>query len=190
MLTQMKYLAKVFVALLLAVTLALGGVQGRANAGPIPIPDISIDVNKTIDQIIGLISTSQDFALMIANQTPETLQRVGSYNYTSNWPLGDIDPLTASGQEWKENGLGYFSFASNYAIGNTGRNFQFGASWPPVVSRKINVCARNESGNKPAELCWDKMSNSNDKTVTNAGFQSTATLRKKGNTVLWFYQVK
>jgi hypothetical protein len=186
----MKSLAKVFVALLLAVTLALGGVQGNATAASIPI-SISIDVNKTIDQIIGLITTSQDFSLVIANQTPNTLVRVGAFNKLSNWPLGDIPTMKAIGEDWKENGAGYFTFASNYAIGTTGKYFQFGASWPPnPLTRKINACAINGSGNGPAEKCWDQMDDSNDVTVTNDKFKATATLRKKGNTVLWFYQVR
>jgi hypothetical protein len=185
----MKSLTKVFVALLLAVTIAFGGFQSNAKAATIPI-QVSIDVNQTIDQIIGLITSTQDFTLVVANQTPETLRRVGAYNNLSNWPLGDIPSLKAIGQDWKENGAGYFTFASNYAIGNTGKYFQFGASWPPVVSRKINVCNLNQNGNAPAEKCWDQMSSSNDKTVTNGEFIANAQIRKNDGAVLWFYQVK
>jgi hypothetical protein len=186
---SMKSLTRIFVALLLAVGITFGGFQGHAKAATLPI-NVSIDANQTIEQIIGLISTSQDFSLVIANQTPHTLRRVGSYNKLSNWPVGDVDSLKAVGQDWKENGAGYFTFASNYAIGDTGRNVQFGASWPPVGRRKINLCAQNQGGNSPAESCWDRMSNSDDVNLQNANFSAQAQLGKKGNTVLWTYLVR
>ncbi|MBN3910362.1 MAG: hypothetical protein HWQ35_28615 [Nostoc sp. NMS1] len=187
----MKSLTRIFVALLLAVGITFGGFQGHAKAAPLPI-NVSIDADKTIEQIIGLISTSQDFSLVIANQTPHTLRRVGAYNKLSNWPVGDVDSLKAVGQDWKENdnGRGYFTFASNYAIGDTGRNVQFGASWPPIGRRKINLCTRNEAGNSPAALCLDQMSSADDRNLENSKFSAQARLGRKDNTVLWTYLVK
>ncbi|RAM48866.1 MAG: hypothetical protein C6Y22_25490 [Hapalosiphonaceae cyanobacterium JJU2] len=195
----MKSLTKVFVALLLAVTIAFSGFQTNANADetnadfatPAASPvSITIDVNQTIDQILGLITSKQDFQLVVANQTNDILTRVGAYNSLSNWPLGDVASLEAQFQDWTENGFGYFSFASNYAVGNTGKYFQFGASWPSIGSRKINLCTLNESGNKPAQKCWDAMSNSDDKNLTNSGFTGRAIMAKNNGKVQWAYQIR
>jgi hypothetical protein len=187
----MKSFTKVFVALLMAVTIAFGGFSGNAHAqSPVGANiNVAIDANKTIDQILGLVSSTQQFQMVIANQTGFPLTRVGAYNKLSNWPLGDVPPSTAQFRDWKENGAGYFTYAANYAVGNTGRYFQLGASWPPIGRRKINLCTRNESGNNPAEACWDNMSNADDKNAGNQ-FAARATMGNNNGRVQWIYQVK
>jgi hypothetical protein len=187
----MKSLAKVFVALLLAVTLAFGGFSGNANAQvPAIGASVSIDANKTLEQILGLITSSQTFQLVVANQTDHTLTRVGSYNSLGNWVIGDVAPLRAEYKDWTESGAGYFTFASNYAVGNTGKYFQFGASWPPVGRRKINLCTQNATGNNPAKTCWDAMSDANDKNLVNAQFRGRAIMGNNNGRVQWAYQIK
>ncbi len=186
----MKSLTKVFVALVLAVTIAFGGFSGNAHAqSPVGV-NVAIDVNTTIDQILGLITSTQKFQMVIANQTGSPLTRVGAYNQLSNWVIGDVPPLTATYRDWTESGAGYFTFASNYQVGSTGRFFQFGASWPPVGRRKINLCARNEAGNSPASTCWDAMSNADDKNIVNGQFTGRAIMANNNGKVQWIYQVR
>ncbi len=192
----MKSLAKVFAAFLLAVTIAFSGFSGNAHAqSPVGANvDIAIDVNKTIEQILGLITSTQKFQMVVINKTGTTLTRAGAYNKLGNWVLSDVPPSTAQYRDWTESGAGYFTFAANYAVGNTGKYFQFGASWPPIGRRKINLCARNEGGNKPAEACWDAMrnANANDKSETNGQFSAKAQMGNSGNSerVQWIYEVR
>lgn len=182
----MKSLTRVFVSFLLAITIAFGGFSGNAHAQS----NVSIDANKTIDQILGLITPTQQFQMVIANQTGSTLIRVGAYNNLENWVLGDVPPLTAQYRDWTESGAGYFSFASNYAVGNTGKFFQFGASSPYIGKRRINLCALNESGNKAARVCWDAMSNADDKNLVNGPFTGRAMMANNNGRVQWIYQVR
>ena len=188
----MKSLTRVFAAFLLAITIAFGGFSGNAHAqSPVGANiNVSIDVNTTIEQILGLITSKQDFQMLIANQTGSPLTRVGAYNQLSNWVLGDVPPLTAQYRDWKENGAGYFTFATNYAVGDTGRFFQFAASWPPIGRRKINLCARNENGNSPAKVCWDQMVDANDKNLVNTKFTARAIMANKDGKIQWIYQVR
>ena len=186
----MKSLAKVFVAFLLAITIAFGGFSGNAHAQFGANTNVPIDPNKTIDQILGLITTTQKFQIVIANQTGETLSRVGAYNDLSNWPLGDVPALTAQYRDWTESGAGYFNFAANYAVGNTGRFFQFGTSWPVIGRRKINLCSTNSPGNSPARQCWDQMSDSNDKNQVNGQFTGRAVMGYQNGRVQWLYPVR
>jgi hypothetical protein len=188
----MKSLTRVFVAFLLAITIAFGGFSGNAHAqSPVGANvNVSIDANKTIDQILGLITSTQQFQMVIANQTGSTLTRVGAYNDLGNWVLGDVPPLTAQYRDWTESGAGYFSFASNYAVGNTGKYFQFGASWPVIGRRKINLCIRNEAGNNAARVCWDAMSNADDKNLVNGQFTGRAMMGNNNGRVQWIYQVR
>ena len=188
----MKSLTRVFVSFLLAITIAFGGFSGNAHAqSPVGANvNVSIDANQTIDQILGLITSTQQFQVVIANQTGSPLTRVGAYNALGNWPLGDVPPLTAQYRDWTESGAGYFDFASNYAVGNTGRFFQFGASWPIVGKRRINLCARNESGNNAARSCGHAMSNADDKNLVNDQFTGRAMIAVKNGTLQWIYQVR
>ena len=185
----MKSLTRVFVSFLLAITIAFGGFSGNAHAQS--NVNVSIDANKTIDQILGLITSTQKFQVVIANQTGSPLIRVGAYNNLGNWVLGDVPPLTAQYRDWTESGAGYFNFASNYAVGNTGKFFQFGASWPVVGKRTINLCIRNEAGNKAAQVCSDRMSNSDDKNLANGQFIGRAMIMRNNNGgSQWIYQVR
>ena len=189
----MKSLAKVFVSFLLAITIAFGGFSGNAHA---QLPwaganvNVAIDVNKTVDQILGLVTSTQQFQMVVINKTGTTLTRAGAYNNTGNWVLGDVPSLTAQYRDWTESGSGYFTFASNYAVGNTGKFFQFAASWPPVGKRKINLCTTNSIGNGPAEKCWDDMSNANDKNAQNGLYSGRALMGNKDGKVQWIYEVK
>ena len=186
----MKSLTRVFAAFLLAITIAFSGFSGSAHAAPFPVPNISIDVNTTIDQILGFVKTNEDFQIVVSNQTPYPLNRVATWNDTSNWPIFDVPPFTALQEDWKENGLGSFSFASNYAVGNTGKYFQFAASWPLIGTRKIHICASNDSSQAAAKKCWNAISDSNDKTILNAPFIGKAQMGKKNGKIQWVYQVK
>lgn len=58
----MKSLAKVFVSFLLAITIAFGGFSGNAHAqSPVGANvNVAIDVNKTVDQILGLVTSTQE----------------------------------------------------------------------------------------------------------------------------------
>ncbi|MFM6842407.1 MAG: hypothetical protein ACKPKS_01190, partial [Dolichospermum sp.] len=135
----MKSVTRVFAAFLLAITIAFGGFSGNAHAqSPVGV-NVNIDVNQTIDQVLKLVTSTQEFQMVIINKTGNTLTRAGAYNSLGNWVLGDVPSLKAQYRDWTESGAGYFTFASNYAVGNTGKYFQFGASWPPVGRRKINL---------------------------------------------------
>jgi hypothetical protein len=187
----MKSLTRVFAAFLLAVTIAFGGFSGSAHAQSSgAIVNVGIDVNKTVEQVLRLIPSTQKSQIVIINKTGTTLTRAGAYNLLQNWPLGDVPSLNAQYRDWTESGAGYFVYAANYAVGNTGKYFQFGVSWPPVGRRKINLCTINSPGNSPAEKCWDDMLNSDDKNVRNGEFSGRALMGNKDRKVQWIYEVR
>jgi hypothetical protein len=186
----MKSLTRVFAAFLLAITIAFGGFSGNAHAQVGANVNVAIDVNKTVDQILGLVTSTQNFQMVVINKTGTTLTRAGAYNNLGNWVLGDVPSLTAQYRDWTESGSGYFTFASNYAVGNTGKFFQFAASWPPVGKRKINLCTTNSPGNGPAQQCWDNQSNANDKNVRNDQFFGRALMGNRDGKVQWIYEVR
>jgi hypothetical protein len=188
----MKSLTRVFAAFLLAITIAFGGFSGNAHAqSPVGANvNVAIDVNKTVDQILGLVTSTQKFQMVVINKTGTTLTRAGAYNKLGNWVLGDVPSSTAQYRDWTESGAGYFTFAANYAVGNTGKYFQFGASWPPIGKRKINLCTTNSIGNGPAEKCWDDMSNANDKNANNGSYTGRALMGNKDGKVQWIYEVR
>ncbi|MTJ49475.1 hypothetical protein [Dolichospermum sp. UHCC 0259] len=186
----MKSLGKVFAAFLLAITIAFGGFSGNAHAQVGANLNVAIDVNQTVDQVLRLVTTTQQFQMVIINKTGNTLTRAGAYNTLGNWVLGDVPSLKAQYRDWTESGPGYFTFASNYAVGNTGKFFQFAASWPPVGRRKINLCNINSPGNGPAEKCWDGQSNANDKNVRNDQFLGIALMGNRDGRVQWIYEVR
>jgi len=184
----MKLIAKVCLTLLLAITISFGGLHSHVHAAPLPA--VSIDVNKTIDQILGNISFKTKFNVLVINKTDDPLQRVGAYNDSGNWPVGDIEPNTAQPVEFEGNSVtNSFSFGSNYRTA-AGRNFQFVASWPTIGSRKIGLTAINQDGNSPAKAAWDQTSDKNDKVVNNFPYQARAFITGKGNSVIWVYEVK
>jgi len=192
MLISIKSASKAFFAFLLAVTLVFAGFQSHANAQSVGANfDIAIDANKTVDQIIGLVTYSQKYVIQVANKTDQTLTRVGAYNDSSNWPVGDVGAFRTAGQQFSGNSVsGSFSFGANYAIGDTGKFVQFAASWPYIGSRKIEIGSINNPGNGPAKALWDKMSNSSDKAENNLPFQSRALMKQKDGSIIWFYEVK
>jgi hypothetical protein len=189
---KMKSVTRVFAAFLLAITIAFGGFSGNAHAqSPVGANvSVAIDVNKTVDQILGLVTSTQKFQMVIINKTGTTLTRAGAYNDLGNWVLDDVPSLTAQYRDWTESGAGYFSFASNYAVGNTGKYFQFGASWPAVGKRKINLCNINSPESSSAKKCWDTMSNANDKNVNNGTNAARAMMGNKDGKVQWIYEVR
>jgi hypothetical protein len=183
----MKFIAKVFLALLLAITISFGGLSSHAQAAPLPA--VSIDANKTIDQILGNISFKTKYNILVINKTGETLQRAGAYNDSSNWPVGDVEANTAQPVEFEGNSVtNSFSFAANYRT-TAGKNFQFVASWPTIGSRKIGLTAINQDGNRPAQAAWDQTSDKNDKAVNNFPYEGRAFITTKGSSVIWVYQV-
>jgi len=188
----MKSLTRVFAAFLLAITIAFGGFSGNAHAQVGANVNVAIDVNTTVEQVLGLITSTQKFQMVIINKTGNTLTRSGVSNRPGGWVLGDVPSLTAQYRDWTESGAGYFNFAANYAVGDTGKYFQFGASWPPIGKRKINLCNINTPGNSPAEECLYDMSNANDKNAQNGSYSGRALMGKyvKDGKVQWIYEVK
>ncbi|MDM3848708.1 MAG: hypothetical protein PT119_01670 [Aphanizomenon gracile PMC627.10] len=186
----MKSLTRVFAAFLLAITIAFGGFSGNAHAQVGANRNVAIDVNQSVDQVLKLVPSTEQSQMVIINKTRNTLTRAGAYNNLGNWVLGDVPSLNAQYRDWTESGAGYFTFASNYAVGNTGKFFQLGASWPRVGRRKINLCNINSPGNGPAEKCWDDMSNADDKYVRNGEFSGRAQMGNKDGKVQWIYEVR
>lgn len=188
----MKSLTRVFAAFLLAVTIAFGGFSGNAHAQSSGAVNVAIDVNQTVDQVLKLIPSTQKFQIVIINKTGTTLTLAGAYNSYGNWALGDVPSLNAQYRDWTERGAGYFTYAVNYAVGNTGKYFQLGAAWPPVGRRKINLCTINSAGNGPAEQCWDNMLSADDKNVINGEFSGRALVGMgyKDGKFQWIYEVR
>ena len=186
----MKSVTRVFAAFLLAITIAFGGFSGNAHAQWGAKVNVPIDVNQTVDQVLQKVTSTQKFQMVIINKTRNTLTRAGAYNLQGEWDLGDVPSLNAQYRDWTESGAGYFTFASNYAVGNTGKFFQLGAAWPPAGRRKINLCNINSPGNSPAEKCWDAMSNADDKNVRNGEFSGRALMGNRDGKVQWIYEVR
>ena len=187
---KMKSVTRVFAAFLLAITIAFGGFSGNAHAQWGAKVNVPIDVNQTVDQVLQKVTSTQKFQMVIINKTRNTLTRAGAYNLQGEWDLGDVPSLNAQYRDWTERGAGYFTFASNYAVGNTGKFFQLGAAWPPAGRRKINLCNINSPGNSPAEKCWDDMTNADDKNVRNGEFSGRALMGNRDGKVQWIYEVR
>ena len=154
----------------------------------IPI-SIDIDVNQTIDQILGNISFKTQFNILVVNKTGGTLRRVGTHNDSGSWPIGDIQVDNAQLDDFQGNSItNSFSFGSNYKT-EDGNYFQFVATWPTVGSRKIGLDGINEDGNDPAKVAWDNTNDSNDKSVTNPPYNARAFITTKGDSVVWVYEV-
>jgi hypothetical protein len=150
---------------------------------------ISIDVNQTIDQILGNMSFQTKFNIVVINKTGGTLRRVGAHNDSGNWPVGDIQVDNAQLDDFQGNSItNSFSFGSNYQTAD-GKYFQFVATWPTIGSRKIGLGAINQDGNSPAKTAWDNTNDSNDKAVTNDPYQARAFITTKGDSVVWVYEV-
>jgi hypothetical protein len=152
--------------------------------------EVKIDVNQTVEQILSLISSNEEYQIVVANKTGHTLNLVGTFNWSSSWPVKEVDPSKAQYKDWTENGLGTFSFASNYEVGNTGKYFQFAASWPLARKRKINLCTYNESGNSPAKKCWEEMERNDYVNVVNGNFKARAIPGGDKKKKQWMYEVR
>ncbi|MEH2139027.1 MAG: hypothetical protein V7K42_20565 [Nostoc sp.] len=99
----------------MVVGITFGGFHSNAHGAiPLPIPSITIDAGKTFDQIVDGIRFDRKYTVLVANKTGKTLERVGAYNDSSNWPLGDIQANSAVGQQFDGIPItNSFSFASN-----------------------------------------------------------------------------
>ena len=194
----MKSLAKVFIALLLTVTIAFGSFNTRANSSPISYVDhnqvsSSDDLQPQIlpNQSIEIPMTiTYKRIVEIANKTQCILTPVGVYNKSLEWPLGDIGSLRLVAERFNSDN---FSFASNYrvdcGIGKEKRNLQFSTSLDTQGNKKINVGVINQNGNQPAKSTWDKMTDPSDKSLLNHSFGVNAFIRQKDQTSIWLFEV-
>lgn len=195
----MKSLTKVFVALLLAVTICFGGFNSHANSSPISSVDNNkvssssdlqpeIRPNETVE--IPIMTLTYTRIVEIANKTRCVLRPVGVYNNSLEWPLGDIDSLRLVGERFNSD---TFSFASNYqidcGIGKEKRNLQFSTSLGTEGNKKINIGVINQDGNQPAKSTWDEMTDSGDKSLNNSPFQVNAFIRQKDQASIWLFEV-
>lgn len=194
----MKSLTKVFVALLLAVTICFGGFNTDANSSPISSVDYNqvsssdlqpqILPNQTIE--IPMMTITYKSIVEIANKTQCILRRVGVYNDSLEWPLGDIDSLQLVGERFNSD---IFSFGSNYqidcGIGKEKRNVQFSTSLATEGNKKINIGVINQDGNQPAKSTWDEMTYPSDKSLNNSPFEVSAFIRQKDQASIWLFEV-
>ena len=193
----MKSLIKVFIALLLTVTIAFGSFNTRANSSPISYVDhnqvSSSDLQPQIlpNQSIEIPMTiTYKRIVEIANKTQCILRPVGVYNKSLEWPLGDVGSLRLVAERFNSD---TFSFASNYrvdcGIGKEKRNLQFSTSLDTEGNKKINVGVINQNGNQPAKSTWDKMTDPSDKSLLNHSFGVNAFIRQKDQTSIWLFEV-
>jgi hypothetical protein len=193
----MKSLAKVFIALLLTVTIAFGSFNTRVNSSPISYVDhnqvSSSDLQPQIlpNQSIEIPMTiTYKRIVEIANKTQCILRPVGVYNKSLEWPLGDVGSLRLVAERFNSD---TFSFASNYrvdcGIGKEKRNLQFSTSLDTEGNKKINVGVINQNGNQPAKSTWDKMTDPSDKSLLNHPFGVNAFIRQKDQTSIWLFEV-
>jgi hypothetical protein len=193
----MKSLAKVFIALLLTVTIAFGSFNTRVNSSPISYVDhnqvSSSDLQPQIlpNQSIEIPMTiTYKRIVEIANKTQCILRPVGVYNKSLEWPLGDVGSLRLVAERFNSD---TFSFASNYrvdcGIGKEKRNLQFSTSLDTQGNKKINVGVINQNGNQPAKSTWDKMTDPSDKSLLNSPFGVNAFIRQKDETFIWLFEV-
>lgn len=193
----MKSLTKVFIALLLTVTIAFGSFNTHANSSPISSVDhnqvSSSDIqpqilpNETIE--IPMTITYKRI-VEIANKTQCIFKPVGVYNNALEWPLGDIGSLRLVAERFNSD---TFSFASNYqvdcGIGKEKRNLQFSTSLDTEGNKKVNIGVINQNGNQPAKSTWDEMTDPSDKSLNNSPFEVNAFIRQKDQTSIWLFEV-
>lgn len=174
--------------------------QSNNAAPPITIPTnpvrveikTSIDLNTTWEQIKDTFTFSQKFNIVIINKTNNKLKRVGAYNGSSNWPIGDVEGETAATLDFQGSvPLGTAAIAANYKLENEDIYFQFGASWPYFRSRGIGLDKFNDTGNRPAEKLFENLPNPNDKNTQVLGYKGRAFIAQDGdNTIIWVFEVK
>jgi hypothetical protein len=195
----MKSLTKVFITLLLAVTINFGSFNTHANSSPISYVDHykvtsssnlqpEILPNETIEIPIGTITYTK--GVLIANKTKCILRRVGVYKTSLEWTIGDVNPLRAVGQQFNNDA---FSFASNYQIDcgtdKEKRNVQLASELTSIGERKINIGVINQDGIEPAKITWDDLKNSDEKSLKNYPFEVHAFIKQKDKTFFWIYEV-
>lgn len=211
-----KSLTKIVVTFLLAIAMTLGAFNSHTPAHASPV-SVSFDGNKTFDQINALLTYNQKFAIKIGNHTKFKLIRVATYNDTASWPLTNIEPETATVDNFNGTKGGFFSFASGYKVdvddsysfdgsfnnssvtGITSYPFlNFAASWPILSPRKINsnlgkgVSAESDNQvyfDSLTYIIWDKMSDSNDKREEDRLLNLHSYLSQVGDTVVWNYDI-
>jgi len=172
---------------LLAITISFGGLYTSAHAAS--LAPIKIDINETIDQIFDHMSFKTKFNILVVNKTGGDLKRVGAYNSSGNWPVGDIQVDTAQPVEFEGNSMtNSFSFGSNYKTAD-GKYFQFVATWPTIGVRKVGLGAINQVGNEPAKKIWDQTWDKNDKAVNNYPYEARAFITGKDSSVVWVYEI-
>ncbi|MBD2454703.1 hypothetical protein H6G80_11485 [Nostoc sp. FACHB-87] len=196
----MESLIKTFLTFLLAISIAFSGFHVHANAALKSIAldqaqvSLSSDLhpaiqpNETLE--IPVNTLTYKTALEIANKTKCFLKRVGVYNNSLDWPLGDVIPLQLVGQKSNED---TFSFAANYQIdcglNAEKRNVQFSALSGSDGQKKSNIAVLNQDGNQPAKIVWDEMKNYNEKSIDNYPFKVYTVIKQKDQTFIWIYEV-
>ncbi|MBD2454702.1 hypothetical protein H6G80_11480 [Nostoc sp. FACHB-87] len=163
----MKSLAKIFVTLLLAVTITFGGFYGHANAAP--KKNFIEVVNKTKRCVL---------------RPPDT------YSNSSNWPIDQVIPSMVISREVINRTD--FSFAANYKIEcqePMRRYVQFAASLGLDEQPKINVAAIPIEGNRPAQMAWIDMKNSNEKSIKIRPYQVHAVIEQNDEKIIWRYEL-
>ncbi|RQH47253.1 hypothetical protein D5R40_09040 [Okeania hirsuta] len=193
----MKGIGKLIIAMILAIAISMGAFPTNSAEAKVG-GSVSVDVNTTIDQVLDLLGfgDAEGHYVVVVNKTGGTLERVGAYNDSSNWPADDVKARTAKATKIIGQGsYGSHSFAANYEVTETRKDFfQLGSSWPLWGERKINMCESGRSGNKPAEHCWDDMWYSNDVTVGRNGYKGRAFLKTldtdHGEAIAWLYEIK
>ncbi|AFY50574.1 hypothetical protein Nos7524_4846 [Nostoc sp. PCC 7524] len=148
---------------------------------------LNIDVNQTIDQVIHLVTYDKKYVIEVANFTRYQLSRVGAYNDSENWPIGDISSNELSVGKFDCNS---FSFGANYQIAGGSGFIQLAASWPIIGRRKINIGSINQSGNSPAQKIWDDMDDPSDKSTSNDSVRVRAFMKEEGRSIIWFYEIR
>lgn len=197
----MKPIAKICIALLLALTISFGGLHSSAHAGAGAAAVAQLlggaDLNKTIDQILGLFSFKEKYSLVIVNKTDSRLKRVGSYNSVSSWPADDIEPNQVLKQPFKGDNTNSFSFAGNYQTDDN-KYFQFVATWPflgsipflPQAQKKIGLDNRNQDKLNDAKRAWDNTWTGDDKQVDNYPYTARALIKQVNGTFVWVYEIE
>lgn len=145
----------------------------------------------TLEMCNSDVSKNSDYQIILCNDTPRVLTLVGTYKvFGDSWRLGDVPANNVQYIDYKPGGAGFFSYAANYAIGDTGKYLQIAVSNPPVGKKKISICIEQAGGNKPAENCSDNMTNSFFKNVNFERFSAQADMPGVGGKTQWLFRVR
>jgi hypothetical protein len=188
---RMKFNSKITGPLPLVLITSLISYSGDAHAQA--IYNVPISAEATLEQCQKLAKdVAANFQISICNQTSSTLTFSGVYNKLYSWKLtGSVPPYTAQFVDFNGNDTSSFTNAANFAVGETGKFFQFGAAWPPVGRSKIQICTINSPGNLPAENCWEQTRNPDEKNVVNGSFRARGVLNQNSSGKRrWAFQVR